>query len=294
MKKFIRKRWKLLLIIADILLALAICALMFLQTRRVRNTSANLARAAASISGELEERENTAASGSADGTESMAEDSDFEDGQGDQMNAGFKLSFRGDAFSIPGGDSTTDVASKLQMMLDADGANVEVQNYTLDGANALTQLYYAGVPEEEINAFIEKNRASGKVNEADENEFSIGDVSNISLVRNDVNSVPVLFIGNNGGWGRDPYQLIDIQQRIIDTYNCGHRFFVIGNYYKGSDDPENVDAIMKAYWGWHYISCPGVATGVLNTVPAHDRLAERIVETLRANAFYTPNPQMGQ
>ena len=50
----------------------------------------------------------------------------------------------------------------LQQMLADGGSDLRVMDYTLDQRSALTHLYYAGVPSDEIDAFIEKKQGIGK------------------------------------------------------------------------------------------------------------------------------------
>ncbi len=67
--------------------------------------------------------------------------------------------------------------------------------------------------------------------------------------------IPVIFMGQNGGWNKEPSLLINQQQAILDK--CGKNrgnFIIIG--LTSGDDSSNakLEAAMEKHWGEHYIN----------------------------------------
>ncbi len=67
--------------------------------------------------------------------------------------------------------------------------------------------------------------------------------------------VPVLFMGQNGGWDNDPLRLIEQQQAILDT--CGknkEHFIIVGLTTGSAESRAELETAMQEHWGEHYIN----------------------------------------
>lgn len=66
--------------------------------------------------------------------------------------------------------------------------------------------------------------------------------------------IPVVFIGQNGGWD-NPASLTEQQQAILDT--CGKNkdhFIIIGLTTGEASSREELEATMQSHWGAHYVN----------------------------------------
>ena len=195
------------------------------------------------------------------------------------------LSIRGDSFQIPGGDPQTSYPAILQQLLADEGSNIRVIDYTLDKRSVLTHLYYAGVPSSDISAFIERNRESERAADSDV-ELTAGNVSGLVTERKDLDAIPIIFTGYYGGWGGNVYELIEMQKKILETYNQQEYYIIVGTHPYNVTDFSEFDSIMQGYWGTHYLGVTKIAGSALTTLTGHQQLAERIVQKLRQQGIY--------
>lgn len=198
------------------------------------------------------------------------------------------LSIRGDSFSVPGGDPQAAYPAILEQILADSGISMRVLDYTLDEKSVLTHLYYAGISPSEIQEYINRNVESDTVQKSSSYESEVGDVSGLNLKRSDYDAIPVIFIGYYGGWGGNVFELIEMQKRILATYNQQDFFVIVGNHPLNVTDVEKFDSIMLEYWGKeHYLNVAGVNGNALNTQRGHVNLAKRIFAKLK-NQGYLP------
>lgn len=67
--------------------------------------------------------------------------------------------------------------------------------------------------------------------------------------------IPVIFMGQNGGWGNDPQQLIQQQQAILDTCGKNQKNFIILGLTSGTAESRRaLETAMAEHWGKQYIN----------------------------------------
>ena len=164
---------------------------------------------------------------------------------------------------INGEDSATySYKVVLQNLLTENGYNLPVQDKTLQGAGTMSVMTMAGVPENEVQAFIDAHKAAANGGELPITETGIRDLTPEQLERTDFNCIPIISMGYYGGWNHDPQELIQQQENILKTFPNQEQFIIIG--VRPFDDSVNsaaLDTAMREKWGEHYISASEV-TGV--------------------------------
>lgn len=83
-----------------------------------------------------------------------------------------------------------------------------------------------------------------------------GTIIHISKNQRDyTNQIPVVFMGENGGWDNDPYLLIDQINAIVDhTKNLNGRYIVVGLHTGSAESRKELEAIMSEYYGENYVN----------------------------------------
>ena len=125
--------------------------------------------------------------------------------------------------------------AKLQKLIDADGIDFTVEDYTWFMAGTFSQMRLAGVSEADVNAYVEahRNAAEAAGVEPDIYEVVIRDDLDTKMSekeRDDQAGIPVICMGLNGGWNNDPYELIEQQQKVLDTYDQKDNYVIMGLY----------------------------------------------------------------
>ena len=291
MKKNMRKWIQIGLIILDVLLIGALAGVMYLEKRRESKSGKALSRAVSVVQAEV----NAAAAALATESDMMSSEtiSSMSNVEEMAMLNGIaeipkKISVRGDSFTIEGGDPQSTYPAILQRMLLEGGSEQTVLDYTLDNRNVMTHMYYAGVPMADIQAFVNKNRSSADpaISE-DPAETQLGNVSDLVLDRYDRDAIPIIFVGNCGGWGKNVFQLIEMQRSILSTYDQKDLYMIIGTHFFGYEDVDSFDKLMASYWGGHYLDASQVSGASLNTLTGHERLCVRIVERLKKLGYFS-------
>ena len=164
---------------------------------------------------------------------------------------------------INGEDSATySYKVVLQNLLTEKGYSLPVQDKTLQGAGTMSIMTMAGVPENEVQAFIDAHKAAANGAELPIAETGIRDLTPEQLERTDFNCIPIISMGYYGGWNHDPQELIQQQEKVLKTFPDQEQFIIIG--VRPFDDSVNsaaLDTAMREKWGEHYISASEV-TGV--------------------------------
>lgn len=164
---------------------------------------------------------------------------------------------------INGEDSATySYKVVLQKLLTEKGYNLPVQDKTLQGAGTMSIMTMAGVPENEVQTFIDAHKAAANGAELPITETGIRDLTPEQLERTDVNCIPIISMGYYGGWNHDPQELIQQQEKVLKTFPDQEQFIIVG--VRPFDDGVNsstLDTAMREKWGEHYISASEV-TGV--------------------------------
>lgn len=164
---------------------------------------------------------------------------------------------------INGEDSATySYKVVLQNLLTEKGYNLPVQDKTLQGAGTMSIMTMAGVPENEVQTFIDAHKAAANGAELPIAETGIRDLTPEQLERTDVNCIPIISMGYYGGWNHDPQELIQQQEKVLKTFPEQEQFIIVGvRPFDDSVNSSTLDTAMREKWGEHYISASEV-TGV--------------------------------
>ncbi|MDO5390494.1 MAG: hypothetical protein Q4F24_05325 [Eubacteriales bacterium] len=155
----------------------------------------------------------------------------------------------------------------LQKLLTDQGYNLTVANKTLTETCSLTTMKMAGVPMTDIDAYIAKHQAAANGAQLPITEGATRNLTAEQMTRTDQNYIPVLFMGYYGGWNYDTKELIEQQQKILDTFGDYKDSYIIVGLAPASGrvTAEQYNADMRAAWGEHYIACSDVcAQGALS------------------------------
>lgn len=189
------------------------------------------------------------------------------------------LSFRGDSFNADGADKGTGYPAKIKSLLEQNSITANVDDQTWDMAGTLSQMRLAGVSEETVNAYIAKHQAAATaagVQPAPTETRVRSDLGDYAVDRSDMDMIPVICIGFNGGFGGDLAELIEQQQQILNTYHNQDHYLILGCYPNGWTDGAAYDQAMSDYWGEHYLSL----NGVINAVDLSDTLRGQIADAV--------------
>lgn len=164
---------------------------------------------------------------------------------------------------INGEDSATySYKVVLQKLLTEKGYNLPVQDKTLQGAGTMSIMTMAGVPENEVQTFIDAHKAAANGAELPIAETGIRDLTPEQLERTDINCIPIISMGYYGGWNHDPQELIQQQEKVLKTFPDQEQFIIVGvRPFDDSVNSSTLDTAMREKWGEHYISASEV-TGV--------------------------------
>lgn len=189
---------------------------------------------------------------------------------------------------INGEDSATySYKVVLQKLLTEKGYNLPVQDKTLQGAGTMSIMTMAGVPENEVQTFIDAHKAAANGGELPITETGIRDLTLEQLERTDLNCIPIISMGYYGGWNHDPQELIQQQENILKTFPNQEQFIIIG--VRPFDDSVNsaaLDTAMREKWGEHYISASEV-TGVhvAASFEGQTAIAQAVLEKLETLGY---------
>jgi len=192
------------------------------------------------------------------------------------------ISCRGDGFIEYGSAASNGYPAKLQNILVESGRDIEVLDFTLDTAGSLTQLSYAGVSSEEIQAYISAHSAAGFQSSK---ELQIRDLSAYDLTRTDTDYLPVIALGCYGGWGNDLTQLIEQQHKILDTYDDPEEYIILGYYPDGYYDTASYDTAMQEEWGDHYLALNSEMTVAAMSDQGRTEIATAIYNWMIDNGY---------
>ena len=92
----------------------------------------------------------------------------------------------------------------LQKLLTDNGYNLTVINKTLQGGGTLSMMKMAGVSDETLQGYIAKHQQAANGAQLNVTETGIRDLTEEQTTRNDMDCVPVIFMGYYGGWNHDP------------------------------------------------------------------------------------------
>lgn len=144
----------------------------------------------------------------------------------------------------------------LQNLLNENGYSLTVADKTLNGASTLSIMKMAGVPQTDLDAYVAKHQEAAGGGELPVEETTMRDLTAEQMQRTEADYIPVIFMGYYGGWNHDPNELIEQQQKILDTFGSNkEKYIIVGSIPQdGSVDGTAYDAAMIEAWGEHYIS----------------------------------------
>lgn len=186
----------------------------------------------------------------------------------------------GDTF-YSGDDAGYSYTAALQQVLNENGFSIPVASKTLEAADTLSVMKMAGVSQADLDAYVAAHQEAAG-GSAPVTEVSIRDLTEEEMARTELEYLPVLFMGYYGGWNYDPQELIEQQQKVLDTFGTyKDQFVIVGlSPADGSVDTAAYDAALSAAWGEHYISAVSVCGSPVLSVEGQSELASAIYQKL--------------
>ncbi len=192
------------------------------------------------------------------------------------------ISFWGDEFFTAENELQCSSRVKLEEKLKAEGYTLEYANKTLAGAGTLSVMKMAGVPQADLDKYIEKHKASAGSATLPVTETGIRDLTDEEMKRSDKDYIPVITMGYYGGWNKDPRELAEQQQKVLDTFGKNkNKFIIVGvRPMDGGVNIPEYESVMKETWGEHYISTIDICTVTTTTADGQTQVAEALYEKL--------------
>ena len=184
---------------------------------------------------------------------------------------------------INGTDSDTySYMAVLQKLLTEKGySDLTVINKTLQGGGTLSMMKMAGVSDDIIQGYITKHQQAANGAQLNVTETGIRDLTEEETNRNDMDCVPVIFMGYYGGWNHDPAELAEQQENILNTFQNKDDFIVVGTRpMDGTVSSDDLDKVLSQKWGEHYISLASVTPQPASTKEAQQAMAEAVLQKL--------------
>ena len=184
---------------------------------------------------------------------------------------------------INGTDSDTySYMAVLQKLLTEKGySDLTVINKTLQGGGTLSMMKMAGVSDDTIQGYITKHQQTANGAQLNVTETGIRDLTEEETNRNDMDCVPVIFMGYYGGWNHDPAELAEQQENILNTFQNKDDFIVVGTRpMDGTVSSDDLDKVLSQKWGEHYISLASVTPQPASTKEAQQAMAEAVLQKL--------------
>lgn len=184
---------------------------------------------------------------------------------------------------INGTDSDTySYMAVLQKLLTEKGySDLTVINKTLQGGGTLSMMKMAGVSDDTIQGYITKHQQAANGAQLNVTETGIRDLTEEETNRNDMDCVPVIFMGYYGGWNHDPAELAEQQENILNTFQNKDDFIVVGTRpMDGTVSSDDLDKVLSQKWGEHYISLASVTPQPASTKEAQQAMAEAVLQKL--------------
>lgn len=187
--------------------------------------------------------------------------------------------------------STYSYMAVLQKLLTDNGyTNLTVINKTLQGGGTLSMMKMAGVSDETLQGYITKHQQAANGAQLNVTETGIRDLTEDQTTRNDLDCIPVIFMGYYGGWNHDPAELAEQQEQILNTFQNKDDFIIVGTRpMDGSVTSEALDQVLSEKWGEHYISLASVTTQPSATYEAQQAMAEAVFNKLQELGYISQN-----
>lgn len=178
--------------------------------------------------------------------------------------------------------ATSSYMAVLAQLLTSNGYDLPVINKTLQGGGTLSMMTMAGVSEDIVQGYITKHQQAAGGGQLYVTETGIRDLTEEQTTRNDLECIPVIFMGYYGGWNHDPSELAEQQENILNTFPDKEEYIIVGTRpVDGSVSTEQLDQAMSEKWGEHYISLASVTSDAASTVNAQKAMAEAVFQKLQ-------------
>ena len=169
----------------------------------------------------------------------------------------------------------------LQRILQEKGYDIPVINKTIQGGGTLSMMKMAGVSDSVLQGYISAHQQAANGAELSVMERGIRDLTPDQKERNDLECIPVIFMGYYGGWNHNPAELAEQQEHILKTFPDQERFLVVGTRpVDGSVDAPSLDQALQQKWGEHYISLAQTTTYPASMIEAQEIMAQTIVQKM--------------
>lgn len=176
----------------------------------------------------------------------------------------------------------------LQKLLTDNGYNLTVVNKTLQAGGTLSMMKMAGVSDETLQGYITKHQQAANGAQLNVTETGIRDLTEEETTRNDMDCIPVIFMGYYGGWNHDPAELAEQQEQILNTFQYKDDFIVVGTIpLDGSVTADALDQVLSQKWGEHYISLASVTAQPSATYEAQQAMGEAVFNKLQELDYIT-------
>lgn len=179
----------------------------------------------------------------------------------------------------------------LQKLLTEKGyTDLTVINKTLQGGGTLSMMKMAGVGDDILQGYITKHQQAANGGQLNVTETGIRDLTEEELTRNDLDCIPIIFMGYYGGWNHDPAELAEQQENILNTFPNKDKFIVVGTRpLDGTVTSDSLDQVLSQKWGEHYISLASVTPQPSATYEAQQAMAETILAKMEELGYLSQN-----
>lgn len=179
----------------------------------------------------------------------------------------------------------------LQKLLTEKGyTDLTVINKTLQGGGTLSMMKMAGVGDDILQGYITKHQQAANGGQLNVTETGIRDLTEEELTRNDLDCIPIIFMGYYGGWNHDPAELAEQQENILNTFPNKDKFIVVGTRpLDGTVTSDALDQVLSQKWGEHYISLASVTPQPSATYEAQQAMAETILAKMEELGYLSQN-----
>ena len=148
----------------------------------------------------------------------------------------------------------------------------------------------AGVSDDVLQGYITKHQQAANGAQLNVTETGIRDLTEEQTTRNDMDCIPVIFMGYYGGWNHDPAELAEQQENILNTFEHKDKFIVVGTRpLDGSVTSDALDQALSQKWGEHYISLASVTAQPSATYQAQQSMAEAILQKMEELGYISKN-----
>ena len=184
----------------------------------------------------------------------------------------------------------------LQKLLTENGySNLTVINKTLQGGGTLSMMKMAGVSDDTIQGYITKHQQAANGAQLNVTETGIRDLTEEETTRNDLDCIPVIFMGYYGGWNHDPAELAEQQENILNTFQDKEEFLVVGTRpMDGTVTSDALDQVLSQKWGEHYISLASVTPQPASTKEAQQAMPAAILQKLQELNYISKKKDTGE